>query len=443
MIRSIRYTVLVCLVLISGSSFAQFSPVEGSRADMQKRQQQRQRGNPLADLFAKTTVPSKIFPIDVAKGATLVGDGGTKVIIPPNAFVDQQGNPVTGTVDFEFKEVVEKADILLSNVPTVANGQLLESKGVVYLDAEAEGQKVKIAPDKSIDIEFAKGSTDEGMQGFSGKYDRSGNMNWTPQESPLTADPKTLMFKDGKHHVKAYLISLIENCSQCRGSEKIEVKVAYDIATGRTDKVRTIGYDACFAKSIADILQYVVWRGEGQIAGSPDEQGEVKFDLNINLFSASATPGSAPKGIAPDNAFFHYDPKHEDADDLEVVKVMASSTVTIKEMGWVNWDKYKGMPNPTDFIVKVKGGAEKEFARVFLAYKEVGCVIDAKQTGTDSYRFGEAPAGVPGYLVGMSYRKGQAYFAVQSLDEIGEDAKLSLKAVSIDELKSEVKKYVN
>lgn len=429
------------------------SPVEGSRADFQRQQQTK---NPLAKLFDQTIVPSKFFPVDGAKGGTLIGDRGTKVIIPENAFVDLKGNPVTGKVDFEFKEIIDKSDIVLSNVPTMANGELLESKGVVFLDAKSEGQPLRIAPDKTIEVEFVNGSKEEGMQGFSGAYDRSGRMNWTPFESPLTADPKTLMFKDGKHDVRAYIISLMENCSPCRGWDKLEVIVDYDPETGRTDQVKTIGRNNCYRAISPDIIQHIVWKGKAEVSG------QVKFELNLTLFPQADKSDRNIPTIPPNSSFSHYDSKHERADELaiemaqerarrakeladkaEVEGRLKGSTTSVANLGWVNWDKYDDTPNTTEFFVNLKGSAENKNARIFVAYKDANLVMDANQSGPNAYRFSKAPEGIPGYVIGVSYYKEKAYFDVLALESVGEDAKLNLKPISIDELKQQVRKYIN
>ena len=432
--QQFQWAVLSCLFLIPTLLFSQFSPIEGTQQLMRKRQQKKD----VLDLFDQTGVPSIFTEIDPTKGAELVGPHGTIVRIPPNAFVTKSGKQVTGPVVFEFKEVATKADILLTNVPTVSNGQILESGGVVYLDAKAEDEPLEIAEDKSIEVEFPQEKTKEGMQGFSGKYDQNGQMNWTAMESPLTADANTLIFKDGKHTVQGYLYSMINQYSDCYGTEQFEVLVDFDIPTGRTDKVRIVGYAPCYYEAVPEIMKNVVWKTDASEPGI----GQVKFKVDFN------NPGSGPnhpwnhKPIPADEAFTYYDPNYEIAADQNATTRL-TNRLQVTNLGWVNWDKFDTPPARQDFVVKMKGGMEKGYARVFVVYDFKTIILDAKQVAEDSYKFEQVPVGIPGYVIGVSYLKKQPYLVVEKMDISGKDVKLALKPTSIEEMKAQVGQYLN
>lgn len=429
------WTIVSCLFLIPVFTFSQFSPVEG----MPQLKRNRQQPQPTLGLFDQTGVPSVFTEIDPAKGAELVGPHGTKVSIPPHAFVGPGNTPVTSPVRFEFKEVATKADILLTNVPTVADGQILESGGVVYLDATSEGKPLSLAEGKGIDIEFPQEKTKAGMQGFSGKYDLNGQMNWTAMESPLTADPNTLIFKDGIHTVQGYLYSMINHVTDCSGSEQLEVLVEFDIRSGRTDKVRLVGYAPCFYEPIPEILKSMYWKTDP--AAEPGI-GQVKFKVDFNEPVQGTSRGWNRKAIPADEAFVHYDPNFERAAD-ENATARLTGRLRVTNLGWVNWDKFDAPPARQDFIVKMKGGMEKEFARVFVVYDYKTIILDAKQIETDTYQFEQVPVGMPGYVIGVSYLKKKPYLVVKQMQIDGEDVKLAMKPTTIAALKAEVGQFLN
>lgn len=422
---------LGCLLSISQILPAQISPLEGTGRDFN-----RTVGPPPIDaLFQETVVPSQFIPVDAGRGAVFTGDGGTKIVVPPSAFIDEEGQEVLGEVMVEFKEVVDKSDILLSNVPTTANGLPLVSGGVIYLDAKAGGMPVSIAPSKSISATFAKGDRSEGMRGFEGAYDRKKQMGWTPMESPLTADPKTLLFKDGRHQVKAYLLSMVYESAVCQGKDKVKIDLEYDIATGVTNRVRVIGINACFNKVIPEILQHIVWKGDGD--------GKLAMTVYFDEVTFAGV-GKGQKALPqPDVAFQLYDTKYEDAEDVAVIDVMAGSTVEVTNLGWVNWDKYLETPLSSDFLVRISGGKEKELARVFVVYDDVNCVLGAVQAGADQYQFKEVPSGIPAKIIAMSYSKGRPFWGVVEIASLGEDIKLKLKPTTVEALKAEAGQLLN
>jgi hypothetical protein len=375
--------------------------------------------------------------IDPTKGATIVGTEGTIVRIPPDAFTTSLGYPVNGPVIFEMKDIAKREDILLTNVPTVSNGEVLESGGVVYLNARADGRPLKIAKDKSLEVEFPQERTKEGMMGFSGKYDSNKKMNWDPLESPLTADPASLVFKDGKHTVQGYVSSLIKKYSPCTGPSTLQVKIKFDPQTGRTDYVRLIGQGGhCYDRQVTEVVRELFWKGE------TEKTGEFEFQLELNNSAASGTKPMLRGPIPADEAFAHYDPEYMNAIDEKRAGELANNTLQVTGLGWVNWDCYPSPPETENFFVQVKGGKEKEFARIFVVYRDRNIVLDAKQVGSGKFEFEQVPVGIPGYVVGVSYLKEKPYLAVQSLESIGDDQQFAMERTTIDELKATVARYV-
>ena len=62
--------------------------------------------NTMDGFFEVNGVQSETFSIDVEDGGTITAEQGTIITIPTNAFVDADGNPVTGEVDVLIKELL-------------------------------------------------------------------------------------------------------------------------------------------------------------------------------------------------------------------------------------------------------------------------------------------------------------------------------------------------
>jgi len=64
--------------------------------------------------------------------------------IPGNCFVDSDGKRVKDKVEIELIELYDKANLLLSYVPTVSNGKMLLSEGSVYINAYQDGDEISM-----------------------------------------------------------------------------------------------------------------------------------------------------------------------------------------------------------------------------------------------------------------------------------------------------------
>lgn len=412
-------------------SVAQWSPVEGNGA--QFRQQQKEKD--ALRLFDQTGVPSQFIEIDPAKGATFIGRKGTKFTVPPFAFVTTSGQTVTEPVIFEYKDVAGKSEILLTNVPTRAGREILESGGVVYMDAKSEGETVKMAPDKTIDLEFQASRSKEGMQGFTGRYDANGNMDWTAMKNPLTADPTTLMFEDGEHGVEGYVFSILKKCTSCEGGDKLNVEVEFDPETGITNRISAVGINnRCYMQAIPGIVKDIVWKGKAAVPGKATFSVFVNFSRNDN---------ETPCALTADPAFTHYDPEFMKVKNEKMSSVIASNTIRATGLGWVNWDCFATPPARQDIAVKVKGGEEKEFARVFVVYDYQTIVLDARHLEAGEYMIYDAPIGIPGHLIGISYLDGKPFLSALDANISGEAMTLALKPTTVPELKAKVAEYVD
>ncbi len=84
--------------------------------------------------------------------------GNPRVQIPAEAFMDEQGNPVTGEVQLRVRKLDDYVDFFLAGVKlgwNTPNGRRqLESAGMVEVYAEQNGRQVFLAPGKTLSVEL-------------------------------------------------------------------------------------------------------------------------------------------------------------------------------------------------------------------------------------------------------------------------------------------------
>lgn len=112
------------------------------------------------------------FTVSTSTAVTIIGKKGTKIIIPPDAFVfiDDTGKTVSSPVEIRFTEVYQVPGMLENNLATVDEaGNILESAGMLFLSAFSGEKELKLKSGKEILTGFPKrkGFINEGL--FYGK----------------------------------------------------------------------------------------------------------------------------------------------------------------------------------------------------------------------------------------------------------------------------------
>lgn len=126
------------------------------------------------------------FSIEPGKGNMIQGKGGTKVWLPPNALTFTDGTQPKTPVRLLLKESYAYSEMIIDGLSTQSDGQLLETGGMVYLEAEAEGRSLQLASGQQLTIGMPTAQLQEGMQLFMGERGVDGSVNnWTPtQQAP-------------------------------------------------------------------------------------------------------------------------------------------------------------------------------------------------------------------------------------------------------------------
>lgn len=109
-------------------------------------------------------------------------DKGIVYTFGANTFINNLGSPVNGNFTIELVEALTKKEMMLLNRPTFTHsGQLLVSGGVVYLNANQNGQQLSINDSDPVLVSIP---TDNyiAMDFFDGSFDNQGGFGWDESE---------------------------------------------------------------------------------------------------------------------------------------------------------------------------------------------------------------------------------------------------------------------
>ncbi len=146
--------------------------------------------------FTAVTVPAEMrqtFVVNPKSSQVVTGDNGTLLLIPDNAFVDKNGNPVNGKVNVELIEALTREDLLAMNMGTMSDQGMLETGGTIYLGAKSEsGEELQMAAGKEIEVEIPSANKKSGMQIWEGVQNADGSISWAnpvPMKESITEVP--------------------------------------------------------------------------------------------------------------------------------------------------------------------------------------------------------------------------------------------------------------
>jgi hypothetical protein len=99
------------------------------------------------------------FRVEANKGGVFESPSGSRLVVPAMAFADDYGNMIEGEVDIYYREMHDYVDFFLAGLPMSYDSAgvhyQLESAGAIEIFAEKNGEAVKLAGGKGIDIVLA------------------------------------------------------------------------------------------------------------------------------------------------------------------------------------------------------------------------------------------------------------------------------------------------
>lgn len=133
----------------------------------------------LQDFHSKSKMAPQQVTANSANTIFINGKKGSRFTLPANAFVTLNNQPVTGDVTIEVKEILTPDAMILSNMPTMSDGRPLESGGQFFIRATKNGEELKLAPGKFVEVNVSNNSPAmAGMQVFNGVTASDGTVNW-------------------------------------------------------------------------------------------------------------------------------------------------------------------------------------------------------------------------------------------------------------------------
>lgn len=144
----------------------------------------------LKEIFSEQDADVQYYTVDPLKENEFKCEKGTVIQIPKDCFVDAEGNTIKTTINFQVQEYYNLGDYIKKglfttsqriekghgDLKTFGNAELLQSGGVVNINATNKGKKVYFNKGMKIGIGF-NAKADDRMMAFMGTETEKG-VNW-------------------------------------------------------------------------------------------------------------------------------------------------------------------------------------------------------------------------------------------------------------------------
>lgn len=149
--------------------------------------------NDLQAFCAQAAPTLQTFRVWVRRDTVLVGQQGTRLLVPARAF-DVPAS--SGPVELRLREFYSISDIVLAGLGTRTGPDLLETGGMLHLEAAADGRWVSLRPGMEITVQLPTKQQLPGMQLYEGvSNDGSHAPDW---QLPANANPTSSRAALGK-----------------------------------------------------------------------------------------------------------------------------------------------------------------------------------------------------------------------------------------------------
>jgi len=382
----------------------------------------------------------QVFKISNTKDEVLKCSGGLVIKLNANSFEFADGKGTEpAVVKIDVKECSKTSDMILADLSTTADKKLLETGGMLLIDATSGNKKLKLKDNTSLKVMFPVKDDNKDMKIFNGSRGPKGDVVWKLAKQP-----------DNLNKTRLYLHPDVQ-----AGSADIKTFLRKNIGYPKPaieKEVQGFVFIGCIVTEKGKIEDPSVLQG---IGFGCDEEALRVVTLLPALIPARQK-GKSVKSLCAIPVEFVLpgrDPDYNMKPDLtnKLVKKYADYTDRIitennkeelgyyvfnsNQLGWINCDRFYDVEDKTILIVKQKPADDLQVKIVFNSIKS----IMNGAPGKEFYTFSDIPIGEEITIIGLKIQDNQPMLAYKKA-KITKDMAVDLdfKTITTQELKSKL-----
>lgn len=429
-----------------------------------------------SNIYSRLKKTKQHFVIKTNTDSTIIGSEGTIFSIKSNSFITQSGKLVYGKVDIYIKEFYTISDIIFNNLNTTCDDKLLETGGMILIEAFFEDEKCAIIKDKPILVAFPTSLKKNDMRLFFGDWNQE-KINWTTIDAINTnSNEKEILnevevaeqpqFKGGEKALNQYLnkeiTGALNTLSQSE-DKKVTFWVQFVVSeTGEVTNVRMMrGVEKTLDKVIyAAFLNMPNWIPAKQNSQPVSVQKITPIRLNLIQNRVKQTQENKNKEkdlikefedipivygggeFSTSNPLFakEFEEKVNDG-NLSTISIneLNHYVFSTSQLGWINCDRFiDDINRKTDLSFNLGNSVEK--GDVKIIFNDINSIMTSTYEN-NKYTFANVPVGYDITIVAIKFENNQYYLSIKKTKtkEI-QDTILDFKPVNMQSIKREIEK---
>lgn len=186
----------------------------------------------------------QVFTIDTTGDGPLIGKEGTRIWGGKDLLMFPNGDSVTWPYTVTLVELYNGKDMAYYEMPTVAGGELMRTRGEIRLRAFKDGEELVLRPGKNIVVEMPSDDALAGLSVFYGSTQMT-YTDWTNDPTTLGTTPVgagTFTASDSSHIGQVDVLGWVNaGDSQSDGSGGV---ISFTSETDELDNVKIFAYIA-------------------------------------------------------------------------------------------------------------------------------------------------------------------------------------------------------
>ncbi len=422
-------------------------------------------------LYKELSLTPQNFIIKSNKDTIIKGEKGTQLHFPMNAFA---GIPDNTPIDIKLKECYDYASILAEHLTTKSGDNLLQTGGMIYVQAFANGKELMLQ--KPMEIQFSSAESKlKGMQLFSGerKMEKNGAMDWKPL-NPSMDDG----FNPQEEEEKSNAIYI--NYLYAPDHNILETSAPLSYILDMTDTDSLYEEFTVYGKVVNPKVRYrprsTSFAGNAMgvyACQTPDIIGKDKFAIHrlafsdvykfykVETFEDLQKQDSSAWNQSYKMKIVKLKEDKRVKDSLEVerrrqnalimagvrveyeknykTRVALENAFNTTKLGWVNCDRFLNYSENQLVAISLNDLQTASFDAKLVLKKDKVIVNNFALTG-QKINFGKIIKNAPAVIVAMKIENGQSYLAMHDFITSSEIIDLKFEALSPEEIKERLKK---
>lgn len=355
------------------------------------------------------------FNINTARDTTIFGENRTRIFIPAHTFVDKKGNEITEEVAITLKECYKPIDIIKEKLSTVCNHRLLETEGMIYVEARHKNEKLQVKKGASIIVHFPKKEPNDKAEFFYGQKDAEGIVSWREAKEKLIEyelngygisyyEKYAIAGRRDNFPYALQNIKLNQELLMEMFNKKASLIAKYSFRPKQSIEVEAINsQDKNMVKKIKSACE--AYFAENKTNNYKDIDSFFVVYSAIPTFTKNLSSNTAYKSSFKTK---YYNTTIKDMEEAELNFYIFEAN----ELGWINCDRFiESQEKRVDFVVET---AEDFDGQVNVIFTDMKCAMAGIKKG-NRYEFKNVPKNRTVKIVAMQQIDKQVSCAIEKV----------------------------